>query len=367
MTTLSLRAVNRATLARQHLIERVDWSAEDMITHLLGLQAQAPFPPYTGLWTRLAGFRPEHLADALVDRRVVRIVLMRGTVHLVTAEDAAFLRPLTQVIMDRDLRTNAAHRAALADVDLAKVADLARSILDENALTGRELGAALAEHLPDHPPGSLTHAARGLLPLVQIPPRAVWGQSGSTRYRTAEHWLGRELDPAPDPARLVERYLAAFGPASVADIQAWSGLTRLREVVDPLRPALRTFTDPQGRELFDLPDAPRPDPDLPVPVRFLAEFDNVLLGYADRTRMMTEENRKLLFGRKNGVFPGTVLVDGFLRGEWTITKERNTVALTLFLYDRLTKRDKAALEKEGTRLLEWTHPTAESHEIHHTQ
>lgn len=363
MTTLSLRAVNRATLARQHLIERVERPAEDMITHLLGLQAQAPFPPYTGLWARLIGFRQEELASALVDRRVVRIALMRGTVHLVTAADAAFLRPLTQPIMDSDLRLRSAPGGVLADVDLTKVAGVAREILEADPLTGRELGGALAEHFPDHPPGMLAHAARGLLPLVQIPPRAVWGQAGQTRYRTAEHWLDRALDPAPDPARLVERYLAAFGPASVADLQAWSGLTRLREVVEPLRPSLRTFTDPAGRELFDLPDALRPDPDLPVPVRFLAEFDNVLLGYADRTRMMTEENRKLLFGRKNGVFPGTVLIDGFLRGEWTITRERKAVALTVLPYDRLTKRETAALTKEGTHLLEWTHPTAETREV----
>ena len=363
MTTLSLRAVNRATLARQHLIERAEGSVEDMVAHLLGLQAQAPFPPYTGLWTRLVGFRPEHLADALVDRRVVRIVLMRGTVHLVTADDAAFLRSVTQVILDRDLRTNAAHSGPLAGVDLAKIAELARSLLDENALTGRELGAALAEHLPDRAPASLAHAARGLLPLVQVPPRAVWGKAGQTRYRTLEHWVDRTIDPAPDLTRLVERYLAAFGPATVADIQAWSGLTRLREIVDPMRPTLRTFTDPAGRELFDLPDAPRPDPDLPVPVRLLPEFDNLLLSYADRTRVMTDEYRKRLLGTKNAVFPGTLLVDGFLSGEWTIAKERKSVTLTLVPYHRLPKRDISALVEEATRLLEWAHPTAESREV----
>jgi hypothetical protein len=360
---LSLRAINRATLARQLLIERDARSAEAAIEHLVGLQAQAPFPPYTGLWTRLAGFRADELADALLERRVVRVVLMRGTVHLVTAADACFLRPLVQVIMDRDLRTNALHARHLTDLDVGEVADAARSVLEGEALTGKELGDALAARWPDVPPGSLAHAARGLLALVQVPPRAVWGRSGQTRYRTAEHWLGRSLDTAPDPARLVLRYLGAFGPASIADIQTWAGLTRLREVVDPLRPRLRVFADPSGRELFDLPDAPRPPEDLPVPVRFLPEFDNLLLSHADRSRVMSEEFRKRLFGVRNGVFPGTFLVDGFLRGEWRVTKERKSATLTITPWAKVSKKDTAALVREGRRMLEFAAAGAETRDV----
>jgi Winged helix DNA-binding domain len=363
MEVLSLRAINRATLARQLLVERAHRSVEETVEHLVGMQAQAPFPPYTGLWTRLADFTPGLLADALLERRVVRVVLMRGTVHLVTAADACFLRPLVQVIMDRDLRTNAQHAGPLAGVDVAKVADSARAVLEDDALTGKELGVALAADWPDVPPGSLAHAARGALALVQVPPRAVWGRAGQTRYRTAEHWLGRDLDPAPDPARLVLRYLAAFGPASVADIQTWSGLTRLREVVEPLRPRLRVFADEAGRELFDLPDAPRPPAELPVPVRFLPEFDNLLLSHADRTRVMTEEFRKRLFGVKNGVFPGTFLVDGFLRGEWRITKQRKAATLTITPWAKLSKKDSTALVREGTRMLDFAAAGAESREV----
>jgi hypothetical protein len=361
VSTLSLRAINRATLARQHLLARTATPAVDMVEHLVGMQAQAPFPPYTGLWTRLADFQPGTLADALVDRQVVRIALMRGTVYLVSAADACFLRPLIQPLLDRDLRTNTQHARHLTDLDLAKFTDTARHVLAGQPLTAKELGAALAQQWPDREPSALAHAARGLLPLVQVPPRAVWGRSGLTKYHTAEHWLNRELDKSPDPKRMAQRYLAAFGPASVADLQTWSGLTRLREVTDTLD--LRTFTTEDGRELLDLPDAPRPDEDTPAPVRFLPEFDNILLSYADRTRVLTEEHRKRLFGVKNGVFPGTFLVDGFVRGGWRITKQRKSAVLTITPWARTTKKDLAALTEEGMRLLDFHAPTAETKDV----
>jgi hypothetical protein len=361
MDTLSLRAVNRATLARQHLLARTRQTAVEMVEHLVGMQAQAPFPPYTGLWTRLDGFQPGELAGALLDRQVVRIVLMRGTVHLVSAADACFLRPLVQPLLDRDLRTNIQYARHLTDLDLAKVADTARTVLADRPHTAKELGAALAEHWPDRDPGALAHAARGLLPLVQVPPRAVWGRSGQTAYHTAEHWLDRELDKSPDPKRMITRYLNAFGPATVADMQTWAGLTRLREVTETLD--LRTFRTDDGRELYDLPDAPRPDADTPAPVRFLPEFDNVLLSYADRTRIMTEEHRKRLFGVKNGVFPGTFLVDGFVRGSWRVTKERKSAVLTITPWARTANKDLAALTKEGMRLLDFTAAAAETKDV----
>lgn len=361
MGTLSLRAINRATLARQHLLARTDLPAVGMVEHLVGMQAQAPFPPYTRLWTRLADFQPGQLADALVDRQVVRIVLMRGTVHLVSAADACFLRPLIQPLLDRDLRTSTQHARHLTDLDLTTLADVARKALADRPLTGKELGTALAGQWPDREPGALAHAARGLLPLVQVPPRAVWGHSGQTKYHTAEHWLGRDLDKSPDPKRLAQRYLAAFGPASVADLQAWAGLTRLRDVTEALD--LRTFTTEDGRVLLDLPDAPRPDEDTPAPVRFLPEFDNLLLSYADRSRVMNEPHRKRLFGVKNGVFPGTFLVDGFLRGAWRITKQRKSAVLTITPWARTTKKDLTALTKEGMRLLEFHAPGAESKDV----
>ncbi len=190
----------------------------------------------------------------------------------------------------------------------------------------------------------------------------MWGHSGQTAYQTTEHWLGRPLDPAPDPARMAERYLAAFGPASVADLQTWSGLTRLREVVDTLD--LRTVTTDDGRELLDLPDAPRPDEDTPAPARLLPEFDNVLLSYADRTRIMSEEHRKRLFGVKNGVFPATFLVDGFLRGSWRVTTQRRSTVLTITPWARTSKKDLAAVTAEATRLLDVLAADAETRDVH---
>jgi Winged helix DNA-binding domain len=362
MDTLSPRAVNRATLARQHLLARTDQTAVAMIEHLVGMQAQAPFPPYTGLWTRLTGFQPTELADALLNRQVVRIVLMRGTVHLVSAADACFLRPLIQPLLDRDLRTNTQYARLLTDLDLPKIADTARRVLAERPHTAKELGTALTEHWPDRDPAALAHAARGLLPLVQVPPRAVWGRSGQTAYHTAEHWLDRELDKSPDPKRMITRYLTAFGPATIADMQTWAGLTRLREVAETLD--LRTFRTDDGRELYDLPDAPRPDADTPAPVRYVPEFDNILLSYADRTRIMSEEHRKRLFGVKNGVFPGTFLVDGHVRGSWRITKQRKSAVLTLTPWARTTKKDQTALTKEGLRMLDFAAADADTKDVH---
>ena len=361
MDTISTRATNRATLARQHLLTRTHHTATGMVEHLVGMQAQAPFPPYTGLWTRLHDFDPTELADALTDRRVVRIALMRGTVHLVTAADACFLRPLIQPLLDRDLRTNTQHARHLTDLDLTQLAATTRTVLAQRPHTAKELGTALARHWPDRPPTALAHAARGLLPLIQVPPRAVWGRSGQTAYHTAEHWLNRELDTTPDPRRMITRYLAAFGPASVADIQTWAGLTRLREITDTLD--LRTLHTDDGRELYDLPDAPRPDEDTPAPVRYLPEFDNILLSHADRTRILTEEHRRRLFGVKNGVFPGTFLVDGFVRGSWRVTRERRSAVLTITPWARTTRTDLTALTAEGHRLLAFLAATAETKDV----
>ncbi|HEX2064183.1 MAG TPA: winged helix DNA-binding domain-containing protein, partial [Acidimicrobiales bacterium] len=250
------RALNRATLDRQLLLRRHEVGVVDAVAHLVGLQAQAPFSPYFGLWSRIAGFDPQELARALLDRHVVRIVVMRGTIHLLTADDALALRPLTQPVMDRDLRTNATYSPPLDGIDLAELSRLARATVEAEPSTARQLGAVLAERWPGPEPAALAYAARNLLPLVQVPPRAVWGMSGQTTYTTLECWVGRPLDPDPSLDAMVMRYLGAFGPATAADVQVWSGLTRLREVMDGLRPTLRALVDEDGRELLDLPDAP---------------------------------------------------------------------------------------------------------------
>jgi Winged helix DNA-binding domain len=366
---LSRQALNRALLARQLLLAPAPMPAAaqaraerviETVEHLVGLQAQAPFPPYYGLWSRLAGFAPDDLSRLIVSREVVRIALMRGTIHLVSARDCAALRPLVQPAMGRVMGVLLTRQ--LAGVDTAALAAAGRVLVEERPMTFSELGAALAERWPEHPPAALAQGVRALVPLVQVPPRAVWGAAGQAAHTSAEAWLGRPMDTSSSLERLVTRYLAAFGPASVADAQAWSGLTRLREITDRLRPGLRVFRDGQGTELFDLPDAPRPQPDSPAPVRLVAEFDNLVLSHADRTRIISEPNRQRMFTR-NGIFPGTVLVNGFVAGMWKITRSRAAATLTIELFGPLGPRDRARVTDEGGRLLAFAAPEAEARDI----
>src|SRR5262252_2578161 len=365
--TLNLRALNRALLARQMLLCPAPLPAGPgrakavigMVEHLAGLQAQAPFPPYFGLWSRLAGFRPADLAKLLVSRQVVRIALMRSTIHLVSARDCLTFRPLLQPVLDRSLP--AIFGKQFASLDAGALAEAGRALVDAEPRTFSELGNLLAPDWPGHAPTALAQGIRALVPLVQVPPRAVWGAAGLPRHTSAEAWLGRRLDSGPSPDVLVTRYLAAFGPASVADVQAWSGLTRLGEVVDRLRPGLRAFRDERGRELFDLPDAPRPAPDAPAPVRLVAEFDNLILSHADRARVVSDGNRLRLYSR-NGIFPGTVLLDGFVSGTWRLTRSRRTAVLTVELFGPVSSRDRAAVGDEALRLLRFA-ADGDGHEI----
>jgi hypothetical protein len=348
---LTLRELNRATLERQMLLRRQKLPAAEAIEHLVGMQAQAPDPPYVGLWTRLEGFHPDKLARLILDRRAVRIALMRNTIHLVTARDCLALRPLVQPVFHRGLYANRTHRAGIEGVDIEALVAAGRALLEERPRTAKELGELLRERWPDRDPASLVRAIRHLVPLVQVPPRGIWGKSGRAAHTTAEAWLGRPLDPNPSLDEMVVRYLTAFGPATVKDIQTWSGLTRLGEVTDRLRSRLRTFRDEHGKELFDLPDAPRPDPDTPSPPRFLPEFDNLILSHADRTRIIANDYRKVI-ASKNGMVPATVLVDGFVHGTWkTEQTRRGKATLVVEPFEPLSKEDRDAMAEEGERLV----------------
>ncbi|MER7112507.1 winged helix DNA-binding domain-containing protein [Streptomyces sp. NPDC000229] len=360
---LDRRALNRALLARQLLIERSAMTASEAVEHLVGMQAQAPDPPYVGLWTRLAGFRIEDLSDLVRERAVVRIVLMRGTLHLVTARDCLRLRPVLRGPLERQL--NGTFGRKLAGLDLAEVVALGRELVEKEPLTLGGLGAGLAEHLPDRDPFALANAVRNLEPLVQIPPRGLWGESGQAVHTTAEAWLGSPLDDDESPDETVVRYLAAFGPASVKDMQVWSGMTRLGAVVRRLGPRLRTFRDENGVQLYDLPDAPRPAPGTPVPVRYLPDFDNILLSHADRSRILTEEQRRLVFTR-NGLIRPTFLVDGFVRGMWRVERGRDTATLVLEPFAPLAEKDRSELVAEGMRLLAFAAAGCPSPEVRFT-
>jgi winged helix DNA-binding protein len=350
---LDPRALNRATLARQFLLERTTRPVPDVVEHLVGLQAQTPHTWYLGLWSRVAGFRPEDAADRLTDRTLVRIALMRSTIHLVTAADAHGLRAPVQPVLDRDLHHNQLHGEAVRGLDVEEVLAAARPLLAERARTSRELGTLLQAQWPDRPAAGLAYVVRNRLPLVQVPPRGLWGRSGPIAHTSTEAWLGDGAGFSLET--VVRRYLAAFGPATVMDVQTWSGLTHLRDAVEPMRSQLRVFRDEQGRELYDLPDAPRPDPDTPAPVRFLYDFDNLLLSHADRTRVCTDEFRRA-FVRRGGPTPGAVLVDGFTAGHWILTQERDSATLSVYPHRRLTGAEAEAVTTEATRVLEFVAP-----------
>ncbi|MFI6037255.1 winged helix DNA-binding domain-containing protein [Streptomyces sp. NPDC051315] len=343
---LGTRALNRATLDRQLLLRRSPLSAKAAVEHLLGLQAQNVKPPYYALAARLDGFAPERLSTLMADREVVRIVTLRSTIHTHTADDCLTLRPLVQPARDRELTT---FRKGLAGVDLDRLAALARDLVEAEPRTMKQLREALHTEWPHADPQALAVAARCRLPLVQITPRGLWGRSGQVTLTTAERWLGRATEPAPTADATVLRYLAAFGPASVKDMQTWAGLTRLREAFERLRPRLLTFRDENGVELFDLPDAPRPDPDTPAPPRFLPEFDNLLLSHADRTRVVPPEH----WGRtwQGNQAHCALLVDGFLAGVWKLEPD----ALVVEPFGTLTRAQQQEVVAEGARLWETMH------------
>ena len=347
---ITRRELNRATLARQLLLERSTMSTTAAIEHLVGLQAQTPHTAYTGLWSRLDAFDPEALSALLVDRRVVRLALMRGTIHMVTAPDAWTLRPLVQPVLDRVQRSQFARR--LVDVDVDDVIAAGRAYVEAEPRTFKALGDHLLERWPGRDRFALEQTIRTAVPLIQVPPRGLWGRSGPIAHTSIKAWLGA---PPGEPASLdglVTRYLRAFGPASVMDAQAWCGLTRLADVFDRLRPGLLAFRDESGRELFDLPEAPRPGPDTPAPPRFLYDFDNLLLSHADRTRTLSAEAADAV--RPTTQEPvSTFTLDGFVAGTWRIERERARGAATLAIRPirPLSPRHTADLRDEGAGLL----------------
>ncbi len=352
---LTRRALNRALLERQHLLRRHKASASYEIEYLVAMQAQIPNAPYVGLWTRLEGFQPNELADLVITRRAVRLGLMRNTVHLVSARDALELRPLFQPLMVRALKTTHFGRN-LAGMDLKPVVLKATSLMKEKPRTLAQLGALLHQHWPDRDANSLAYAVRYLAALVQVPPRGIWGKSGAATCTTAELWLGRPQARKPSIDKLVVRYLAAFGPATISDVSTWSGLTALRDVFERLRQQLRTFRDERGRELFDVPEGPLPDPETPAPPRFLPEYDNLLIGHDDRTRVIDREYR-------HSIFMGTLLVDGFVQGTWAVKRTRDTAVLTIEPLRRLTKSERLAIGEEGERLINFAASDAATQDV----
>lgn len=342
---ISNGALNRATLARQGLLERQEMSIEAMLGHLIGLQGQVHRAPYLGLWSRLSGFRIAELEALLTGRRAVRATMMRVTLHVALADDFLGLRPLFQATAMRVFKTN--HLAALKGADLDEVRAAGRKLLDAGALTPACLGQRLQERWPDVAPIDLSMPARFLDPVVHVPPAGLFNATGAPELTSARRWLGR--DPMPiASAALALRYLAAFGPATGRDFNAWSGLTGGAALFETLRPQLVSFTGEDGRELFDLPGAPRPAESAEALPRLLPEYDNVLLGHADRSRILSPAAWKGLW-RANGLRPAFT-VDGVVAGSWKLTLGQEAcVALAPFV--PLRRRDEAALRREARALL----------------
>jgi hypothetical protein len=355
MPVLSTRALNRALLDRQLLLRRVDWSPQKAVEHLVGLQAQTPESPYYGLWTRLQGFRPEALSRLLERRRVVRLALMRSTIHLVSARDCLALRPVLEPVQARNLFVASPFGRHLAGLDLEALDRAGRELVEARPLSIAELARELHARWPARDGQSMAYAIRNRLAMVQVPPRGLWAQGGQARCTTAESWLGRPLGRERAPDRMLLRYLRAFGPASVRDMELWSGLQGCREIVLRLRPRLRVFQSERGTELYDLPRAPRPDPDTPAPPRFLPDYDNVFLGHADRARIV-DEGQRLRYRTGQEIRTRPFLLDGFICGNWRIERKRAGAILRISPWRKLARKEAAALTAEGARLLEFAAP-----------
>lgn len=350
---LSPRALNRATLARQFLLDRTDAGLSDVVTHLGGLQAQEPQEPFTGLWSRVRDFDPDELSYLLEQRTLVRLHLMRRTVHLVTADDAWNWRPRHHTLLRQ--RTLGTYRRDLTGLDPDVLAARARDLMaDGEPRSLGDVGRALAPHWPDIRPRVLGEAVvAALIPTVQLPPRGTWRSGAGATYLPLSTWLDRTDPPRPAPGadtELVRRYLRAFGPATSSDLRAWCGLAGLPAAVAALRDAdeLISFRDDRGRELLDLPDAPRPDPDTPAPVRFLPAFDNAVLGYHDRTRIIDDDHRGLSVAGER-----VVLVDGRVAATWT--SGTGTGAITVTPLRTLGPADRTAIDDEADRLAAFLH------------
>ncbi len=358
---LTLRELNRATLARQMLLgERGSLPVPAALERLVGLQAQAPLSPYVALWARLANFRRADLAGPIAARAVIKATLMRATLHLCTAEDYLWLRGTLQPALDQAFAAVIKQRGA--GLDYAKIKEAARQYLAEQPHTWAELSAMLEQLVPGADVGAMRYSVRTHLPLVQVPVADRWSYPGNPQFTPAETWLGRPIPSDGDFRRLVWRYLAAYGPAAVTDLQTWSGLGKLKEAMAPLRDELVTFRDEGRRELFDLPAMALPPAETPAPPRLLPEFDNLLLAHDKRTRVIADAHRGRVY------LPGlrvaaTFLVDGFVAGVWTVEKARSAAALVMQPFAPLPADPRDALADEAEALLRFIEPEAKSYDV----
>jgi hypothetical protein len=339
---LTKRALNRALLGRQMLLERRRMDVPAALEHLVGMQAQVPTDPYFGLWSRLEGFDPQELSKLVAEGEAVRAWLMRGTIHLVTARDCLRLWPVMASVLRKSFEGSQFGRDT-AGIDRDELVAAIEEVLADGPRTRADIGRALAERWPDSGVEALGLSATYLVPLVQVPPRGTWGATHRATLTTAAAFLGEPVGEGDDPAEAILRYLRAFGPAAPKDVRAWCYKTGLRDAIDRLRPQLREFRDENGTELLDVEDGLFPDPETPAPARFLPEYDNALLSHADRSRVIAPGQASRLWWK------GTVLVDGFVAGTWKLEREKGSVTVAVAPWGRWAKklREEVAAEGEG--------------------
>jgi hypothetical protein len=347
-TVLSRLELNRATLARQMLLGHETVALPKAIEALAGLQAQVPRAPFISLWSRIAGFDRDELSRLIHARKVIRASTMRATIHLMSRRDFVTFRHLFQPVLEQTTRTSLQKR--MDDIDVkARLAE-GRRFLEAEPRGFDAFRRHLRAAEPDVDDEAVARVIQGFLPLVRVPDASPWTFKANAAFVPAETWLGEPLGTEATLAELMLRYLAAFGPATAADAQTWSGLRTLRPVFEALRPKLSVLRDWKGRELFDLKRAPRPPAETPAPVRFLPDYDNLLLSHADRSRAVTDDH----YGRvktPNMIGVPTFLVDGFVAGAWRIERAESAATLALQPFDKLSKAVKEELEEEGRRLV----------------
>jgi len=358
---LTLRELNRAMLARQLLLERADIGVVPAIERLAALQAQWSPSPYIALWSRLLDFRREKLWSAIERHQVIRARLMRGTLHLVSARDF-----YPYAVASQDLQRGAWNRLQVGrGVDPKKVAALAIAFAREPRPKEDVL-----EHLRERVGGTLGGPFNWLVwrfvsahaDLVTAPPGGHWEYGGTDApYVAARHWIARGQRPSEEAAVeiLVRRCLAAFGPVTLADVSKFAGQAppRVRPTLERVAGTLRIFTDEAGRVLYDLPRAARPGADTPAPVRFLPRYDELLIAYQQRDRVIAPAHRHAIYS-KNGIIEAVVLVDGFASGTWGLVREKEKAVLSVAPFARLASRDRVAVEAEGRKLLSFLAPDA---------
>lgn len=354
---VSNRVLNRTLLARQHLLERSTLTTSQMCDHLVGLQAQDVPPPFVGLWSRIADFDPATVSTGLEDRSLVRITLMRGTIHLVTPPDALRIAPHIQPELEKAPFRKGFNFGAMVGLDSEEVRANGEAVLGDEPMSAADMRAEAARRYPDRDAGAVLQAWLYQLPVLQTPPRGRWRDNSRPVWSRVEPWLSAPLDPTYPVSELILRYLRAFGPAGTMDMQAWSRLPAMKQAVTDLGDRVRTYTDDRGRTLYDAADLELADPDLPAPVRLLGWYDNALLSHKDRSRIVGDTSAPPLRAFATNV--SSILIDGFLAGVYKIFVKAGIAHLRVSPTREWTKTEAAQVEQEAAALLAFLEPESQ--------